>query len=103
MVFRFAQSETVQFRTGLGFNWLEDDGHTDAGFNFTYGVDIYPSRPWVFSTTLDLGALGHSGLVHSRTTVGFQWKRLEVFTGYDFFKVGSAEIDGLISGLQIWF
>ncbi len=44
-VFRFAQSEHVQFRSGIGFNWLHDDRATDFGFNFTYGADFFPIDP----------------------------------------------------------
>jgi len=69
-VFRFAQSEHVEFRSGCGLNWLSDEIGSDYGFNFTYGADIYPVRPWVVSTSLDLGKLGEATRLHLRGTGG---------------------------------
>jgi hypothetical protein len=48
------------FRTGLGFNWLDDPIDTNFGFNFTYGADLFPRRPWVLSATIDWGTLGEA-------------------------------------------
>jgi hypothetical protein len=66
-LFRFAQSEWLVMRTGLGFNFLSDTSRTDFGFNFTYGGDFFPIRPFVVSGELDLGTLGpHERLSLSR-------------------------------------
>ena len=45
VVYRFAQSEHAQFRTGIGFNWMDDPADTDFGFNFTYGPTSSPPNP----------------------------------------------------------
>ncbi len=100
---RFAQSEKIEFRTGIGLNWLDDSIDTNYGFNFTYGVDVFPAKPWVLSTTIDWGTLGRASLFHSRTTVGLLLDRYEFFTGYDYFRVGSVDIDGIVGGIRIWF
>ncbi len=102
-VYRFAQNKHAAFYTGLGVNWSADDRRGAAGFNFTYGADFYPARNWVVSSTLDFGRLGHSSLFHGRATVGYLFNRFEVFTGYDYYKLGGVELNGLVSGLRLWF
>ncbi len=103
LVFRFAQSEYAQFRAGLGLNWLSDEIDTDLGFNFTYGMDLFPCRPWVVSATLDWGTLGDTGLFHFRTTGGVVVYGLEAYTGYDYYAIGSTRIHGLVGGVRVWF
>ena len=103
VTYRFAQSPTVQMRTGLGFNYLSDSSSNDFGFNFTYGGDWFPRRPWIFSADMDWGTLGNTNLFHGRATAGVQFHGIEVFTGYDYYDVGDTQIGGLISGLRLWF
>jgi hypothetical protein len=103
ILFRFAQSEFMQFHTGLGMNFLSDTVGSDFGFNFTYGFDCQLVRPLVFAAELDLGTLGHASVVHVRTTAGAVWGVSEAFIGYDLYDIGSTQIQGLVAGLQIWF
>ena len=103
LVFRFAQSEHAEFRTGFGFNWLNDPTDTNFGFNWTYGADFFPIKPWVFSTSMDLGRLGDAGLFHGRATVGVILNRFEVYTGYDYFDIGHVGISSLVGGVRLWF
>jgi hypothetical protein len=103
VLLRFAQSEFLQFHTGLGINYLSDTVGSEFGFNFTYGFDCQPVRPWVFSGELDLGTLGHASVVHVRTTAGVVWGPCEAFVGYDLYDIGSTQIQGLVAGVQIWY
>ncbi len=103
LVFRFAQGAHAEFRTGLGFNWLDDPQQTDFGFNFTYGFDFFPVRPWVLSTDIDWGTLGKAELFRLRTTVGAVLHGVEAYTGYEYFDVGRLQLNCLIGGLRIWF
>ena len=103
LVFRFAQSERVQFRTGLGFNWLDDPAATDFGFNFTYGADFFPHRPWVVSTAIDWGTLGEAELFRFRSTIGLLVNRVEVYTGYEYLDIDTVQLNSLMAGLRIWF
>lgn len=103
LVFRFAQGEHAEFRTGLGFNWLDDRQQTDFGFNFTYGFDVFPCRPWVVSAEFDAGTLGKAGLFRARTTVGVVVHGVEAYTGYEYFDVGRTHLNCLVAGLRIWF
>ncbi len=103
LLFRFAQSETLQFRSGLGANWLSDRAGVNAGFNFRYGVEWFPVRPWAFKSLIDLGELGKADLIHVRSTVGLNYQRWELFTGYDYRKIGDVHIDGPVAGLELRF
>ena len=103
LVYRFAQSPRGAFYTGLGVNWLSDRFGGNAGFNFTYGADFYPAKPWVLSGSIDWGTLGHATLFHGRATVGVMLKRVEVFTGYDYLKLDGASLPSAVAGLQIHF
>ena len=102
-VYRFAQSERAQFRTGLGLNWLDDPIDTDFGFNFTYGADFFPARPWILSATLDWGTLGSAELFRFRTSVGLIIDRCEVYSGYEYLDIDDSQINALMGGVRIWF
>jgi hypothetical protein len=103
VVDRFAQSERAQFYTGLGVNWLSDQIGTEAGFNFTYGFDLFPIQPWVLSGSIDVGQLGKATLFHGRGTVGVLLDRFELFTGYDYYNLEGVRLDGLIAGVQVYY
>jgi hypothetical protein len=103
VTFRFAQTDRAQVRAGLGINWLNDSTQTDLGFNFIYGADFFPAKPWVFSAVADAGTLGHARLFRFRTTVGAVYRSVEVYTGYEYTDIGSVHWNGLVSGLRLWF
>src|SRR5262245_51222587 len=103
IVFRFAQSELLVMRTGLGVNWLSDPADTNVGFNFTYGGDFFPVRPWIFSGELDLGTLGHTSVVHFRISTGVNLGMIETFLGYDYYDVGRTQLAGRVAGVRLWY
>lgn len=103
LVYRFAQNEHVQFRSGLGVAWMHDSFDTNFGFNSTYAVDVYPHYPWALRAEFDLGKLGRETRTHFRATAGVVFSSLEFYTGYDIFKVGSTELQGMVFGLQVWY
>jgi hypothetical protein len=102
-VFCFARNEQMQWRTGMGINWLNDPRQTDVGFNFTYGFDWFPRKPWGVSTEIDWGNLGRSGLFHFRGTVGVLVNRFEAYTGYEYFDFDRVHTNALIGGVRVWF
>ena len=79
VVFRFAQSEYLMMRTGLGVNYMSADHGTDLGFNFTYGGDWFPMKPWIVSAEIDWGWLGDAGLFQGRATIGVNIQNVEVY------------------------
>src|SRR5262249_59987026 len=54
LTYRFAQSERILMRAGLGFRTLTDEHVTDWGVNFHYGGDWFPHDPLVLSSSVDL-------------------------------------------------
>ncbi|MDZ7617499.1 MAG: hypothetical protein U1E05_10870 [Patescibacteria group bacterium] len=103
LIFRFAQGDRSEWRVGVGLNWLDDRQKTDYGFNFTYGFDLYPRRPWIMSLDIDWGTLGHTGLFRLRTTTGVVIWGLESYIGYEYLDIGRAESNSLIAGVRLWF
>jgi hypothetical protein len=103
LIYRFAQSARAQMRAGIGANWLNDSTRTDAGFNFTYGGDFFPRKPWVLSSAIDWGTLGHAGLFRFRSTVGVIVNRFEGYVGYEYLDIGSTQDNFLIGGVRVWF
>lgn len=103
VVFRFAQNENVQFWGGAGIRFLNDTHGTDAGFNLTYGADWAPARPFLFSAQADVDMLGHAWVEHARFTAGAIWQRYELYTGYDWLRIGHVDLHGPILGVRIWF
>jgi hypothetical protein len=103
VVFRFAQGEAAQFYSGIGLNWLADNGDFDAGFNFTYGGDWFPLKPLVVSSSIDLGTLGAATLFRSRTTIGAMIDRFEIYSGFDYLNVEGVDIPTGIAGLRLWY
>jgi hypothetical protein len=103
LTFRFAQSERAQFRAGLGARLMTDHLGTDAGFNFTYGFDLFPARPLVISGAFDLGNLGQAFVFAGRATVGAALGRVELYAGYDVLLVDPVLFHGPVAGVRIWF
>jgi hypothetical protein len=103
LIYRFAQSSRAQMRTGIGANWLNDSTRTDLGFNFTYGGDFFPCKPWVISAVVDWGTLGHAGLFRFRTTAGVIFDRFEGYVGYEYLDIGTTQGNFLIGGARVWF
>jgi hypothetical protein len=87
----------------LGANWLDDQQETNLGFNFTYGADFFPGNPWVVSSAIDWGTLGHAGLFRFRVTGGAVFHGIEVYTGYEYLDIERTDSNALVTGLRFWF
>lgn len=103
VVYRFAQSDRLLMRAGIGMNYLTGSGFTDLGFNFTYGGDWFPVRPWIVSADIDVGTLGKADFFHGRVTVGVNVRKVEFYSGYDYLDVGSTQIGTVIGGIRLWY
>ena len=86
-------------RTGVAVNWLADQIRPEAGFNFTYGIEWFPRKPWTISSVIDAGKLGEASLFHNRSTVGVMLGATEAFVGYDYLQVDAAKIHGPVAGV----
>ncbi len=103
LTFRFAQCDWMQMYAGVGLRVLTDRYDTQFGFNFLYGADIFPVKPLILSTSLDIGNLSDNLFLHGRGTLGANYKNWEVFGGYDFMRMGSVNIQGALVGVRVWF
>ncbi len=103
VIFRFAQNEYASMYAGVGFRMLVDRQQEDYGFNFTYGGDWFPMRPFIVSGVFDAGSLGNTGVIHARGTVGAIYRGWEIFAGFDFMQIGSANLHGPMAGVRLWF
>lgn len=103
---RFAQSRSVDFRTGLG---LRAFALHEAlyGVDFMYGMDVYGEHPIMAHLELHAGMLGHAGSAQARLTVGVQLWKLELYAGYDhtvFWREDQkTRLGGPVLGLRAWF
>jgi hypothetical protein len=103
LMYRFAQSEWLQTRAGVGGAWLEDGANSDYGFNFTYKADLFLGDPFILSAELDWGTLGDETLFHPRATLGAQWHRAELYIGVDYFDIGPRQTTSLLAGGRFWY
>jgi len=100
---RSAQGELGEFGVGAGMNWLNDSTATNLGFNLIYAADIYPRKPWVFSSELDWGTLGKAELFSFRATVGVEFHHIETYADCEHTDIGREHWNGLIAGVRFWF
>jgi hypothetical protein len=103
---RFAQTERVVFRTGLGTrHWIDHRG-AEHGADLLYGVDIFWGRP--VTTTLEgqLGFVGSAFVGRVRATIGAMLGPIEAFVGYDHVGItgrdASAALGGPVLGLRVF-
>jgi hypothetical protein len=103
LTFRFAQAERVQMYAGVGLRTWSDRADTRVGWNLLYGGDFFPAKPLILSGVLDVGQLGEATVFRARGTVGVIYHGWELFTGYDFLRIGTANLQGPMIGLRLWF
>ncbi len=103
LLWRLGQSPFSVWRIGAGLNSFSDSLGTELGINFTLQMDLFPRPPWVISARFDAGTLGSAGMYRGNASLGYMLGRCELFTGYDYRQIGSAELDTLEFGLRIWF
>ena len=101
LTWRFAQSATSEFRTGIGYNWQADPNSSGKGFNFTYGGTIYLDKPSTIDFDLDLGVIGDANLTRFKTSYSRYLKRARLSIGYEYLQLGSFEADYLTAGMTI--
>ncbi len=103
LTLRFAQAEWLQMYTGLGARGMFDGDRTRGGVNFQYGADFFPADPVVVSTLFEMGNLDRAFVTRVRGSVGIQLRHAELFAGYDWLRIGAADLHGPMVGLRLWF
>ena len=102
MVLQFAQGETFQFHSGIGVRGMLDGDESTWGANFTYGVDLYPARPFIISADMDIGHLGSAFVIGARATAGVIISFVEIFGGWDSLWIGEESLGGPVIGVRGW-
>ena len=103
VIFRFGQSKRASWWTGAGFNWVEEGGDVDYGYNLTYGADVCLGDPWILSGQFDWGEIQHDSFFRGRVTIGTTWHGIEAFTGFDYTDFRSHHDGTVVFGLRGWF
>ena len=103
VLWRYVETKHSVWRIGFGVNWFDDDSHSESGGNLTLRTDFFPAQPVIISGQLDFGSLGAATQFHGRLTAGVNFRRCELFLGYDYRSIGDAELEGPLAGLQFWF
>jgi hypothetical protein len=109
---RFAATRSVQFRSGIGYQHWYEDAETESsnplraqlrhrpGFQFHYGMDAYPGRPFTLSAEARLGNLGQALVWELRGTVGVALGPVEVFGGYQALDIGGSSLGSPLLGVR---
>ncbi len=103
LTYRFAECEWMQMHAGLGGRLMFGDGRTRGGFNFLYSADVFPVRPLVVSASMELGTMKEAFAMRLRASAGVQIRAVEAFVGWDWLRIGSADLWGPMAGLRLWF
>ncbi len=103
LVFRAIELEHMLWRIGAGINWFDSRSVSDAGLNATVKVDYFPVQPIILSGEVDYGRVGDAEMFHGSVSVGVILNRFEVFSGYDYRKIGPVKLEGPLFGLRVWW
>src|SRR5260221_6613133 len=99
---RFAQSERVQFHTGLGYQQYADGRGIETGIDFFYGFEAELGAHLILAASGNLGSAGHALVGQARATLGVMVGRVEIYAGYDHISIGGVLLGGPAAGDRAW-
>ena len=99
---RFAQSEHVQFRSGLGYQQYADQAGIEPGIDFFYGVEAELGAHLILDVSANLGSAGHALVGQAHAHLGVMVGRFEMYAGYDHVSIGDVPLGGPAVGIQAW-
>lgn len=100
---RFAQSQAVNFRLGVGAKMLASGDGVQLGPDAVYGVDIFPHRPVIISASVGAGWIGKAFSYDLRVSVGIAVSAVEFLVGAERLAIGDAVLSGPVGGIRLWF
>jgi hypothetical protein len=108
LTYRFAQSDHVHFRAGIGARHWTDATGWGAGPDVLYAIDVFWGRPMTTSLEASGGLLGHAFAGELRGSVGVLVGQAEVFAGFDGVWIGAANqptayLGGPVAGVRAYF
>ena len=102
LALRFAEGETIQFRTGIGPRHLHDEDGWVHGVDVLYGFDLFPGSPVVLSAEGSLGGVGKAFAPGVRASLGVLIGRWELTAGWDHRWIGRVSLGGPALGVRLW-
>lgn len=127
VTWRFAQSGSVQFRSGVGLQHFIENSPSDeqepfpnepgaslepgltspqvhhVGGDFFYGFEALVGDPLVLSGQLHLGWVGQAFVWQARTTLGVMLGPVEAYGGYHHIDLGGVPLGGPAAGARLWW
>jgi hypothetical protein len=100
--FRFAESSSIQFRSGIGpQHWLDAKGWVH-GADLTWGFEAFPGRPWVLAFEASGGVLGKAFAAGLTGRIGVMLGPVEIDAGWRQRWVGNVPLGGAFVSAQLW-
>jgi len=99
---RFAESPTLQFRSGFGPQHLRDALGWVHGFDFTWGLEAFPGRPIVFAFEASAGLLGNAFAAGLSGRIGWMQGPFEVSVGGNVRWIAATPLGGPLLAIRFW-
>jgi len=99
---RFAESPTVQFRSGFGPQHLRDALGWVHGFDVTWGLDAFPGRPVVVAFEASAGLLGKAFAAGLSGRIGLVQGPFEVSAGWHQRWIAEIPLGGPFLAIRFW-
>jgi hypothetical protein len=99
---RFAESPTVQFRSGFGPQHLRDALGWVHGFDVTWGLEAFPGRPFVVAFEASAGLLGKAFAAGLSGRIGLMQGPFEVSVGGNVRWISEIPLGGPLLAIRFW-
>ncbi len=100
---RFAQSQAVQFRLGVGPRLMTTPDAAFMGWDLSYGVEAFPLRPFILAGSASMGTVGSAFVTELRGSVGVVVSAVEITIGGERLQIGDTVLAGPTAGVRVWF
>ena len=100
---RFAETNTIQFYTGLGVQHFCDATDCVHGIDTTWGFEAFPGKPVTLAFEGSIGNLDQTFAPGLRTKLGYLVGPIEASLGWHQRWVGGVPLGGPFIGLSAWF
>lgn len=106
LLYRFAQSSHVDFRTGLGLRAFGLHRPL-TGIDLLYGIDVFGRHSITGHIEVHVGSLGEAFTSQGRLTVGVMLRNIELYAGFDHLGIRAHErvtrLSSPMLGVRAWF
>ena len=100
---RFAQSQAVQFRLGVGPRLMTTPDAAFMGWDLSYGFEAFPFRPFILAGSAGMGTVGKAFVTDLRASVGVVVSAVEIMVGGERLQIGDTVLGGPTAGVRLWF